>query len=159
MTFRKKLLFVGLAQLVFVSTAFAQDRGTATEAKALAEKGLAYIKSAGMAPALDAFTNDTEGKWKVKDLYVFVNKFDGVTLAHGQNKTLVGKNTLGLKDATGKSFVAEFTELAKVKGHGWVSYQWFDKTTNRTLGKSTYVVSIPGQDALLGVGIYGAHNE
>lgn len=159
MFFNKKYLFSGLSQLALVPAIFAQERGTAEEAKALAEKGLAFVKSVGTEKALDAFTNNGDGKWKMKDLYVFVNRFDGVTLAHGMNKNLVGKNTLALKDAGGKSFVAEFTTLAKEKGRGWVSYQWLDPVTSRTLVKSTYVVRVPGQEALLGVGIYGAHSE
>lgn len=133
--------------------AFAQERGTADEAKALAEKALAHIKAAGADKAYDDFSAK-DGKWQNKDLYVFVVKFDGVTTAHGANKALMGKNMLELKDPNGKAFMKEMVDTAKSKGTGWVDYMFTDPTTKKTMAKSTYVARVPGAEAFVGVGIY-----
>lgn len=139
--------------LAAATATFAQDRGTADEAKALTEKALAHIKAAGPDKAYEDFSAK-DGKWQNKDLYVFVVRFDGVTVAHGANKALAGKNMLELKDPTGKPFMKDMIETAKSKGSGWVDYMFTDPTTKKTLPKSSYVARIPGIDAFVGVGIY-----
>ena len=113
------LLFI---QFAAIGCALAQERGTADQAKALVEKGLAHIKSVGVEKAAEDFSNK-DGKWHEKDLYVFVQKFDGNTIAHGGNKGLVGKNMLDLKDANGQTYIdadvlaaAGITDLSRYGG-------------------------------------------
>ena len=76
---RKTALFL-IAQILFMGLAFAQTHGTAAEAKALAEKAVAYVKSAGAEKAFEEFSN-RDPKWVDKDLYVFAVKTDGTVLA------------------------------------------------------------------------------
>lgn len=149
----KKFAFLLLIQFVAAGAALAQEHGTADQAKALSEKGQAHIKAVGVEKAAEDFTNK-DGKWQDKDLYVFVQKFDGTMVAHGGNKMLVGKNHFDLKDANGKLFVREMIDIAKTKGSGWVDYMWTSPATKKVEAKSSYIVRIPGYDGYIGVGIY-----
>ena len=142
-------LVIGLS----TGTASAQERGTAAEAKAMAEKALAHVSSAGKVKAFADFTAKGSG-WQNKDLYVFAIDMEGNTLGHGGNPALVGKNIGALKDPTGKPFVAEFASLAKAKGSGWVDYQFLDPQTKKTLPKSSYIIKLPDSSGYVGVGVY-----
>ena len=148
---KKFLLAVGFV-FATVGFSFAADKGTADEAKAMVAKAQQEIKAKGLEAASKAFTEDA--KWKDQDLYVFVIKFDGSTVAHGGNKSLVGKNMIALKDANGKEFVKELIDTAKGKGSGWVDYYWLNSNSKKVEPKSSYVEAVVGQDALVSVGIY-----
>ena len=96
------------AILALSPPAFAQQTGTAAEAKAMLMKAVAAVK-ADKAKALDMF-NKGEGGFLDRDLYVFcANVSDGKTIALGNNnaKQLLGVDTRTLKDATGKAFGEE----------------------------------------------------
>jgi cytochrome c len=149
----KRLAFILVAQFIVAGTALAQEHGTADQAKALVEKGLAHIKTVGMEKAFEDFTAK-DGKWQEKDLYIFVVKFDGVTVAHGGNKGLIGKDMLGLKDANGQTFIKSMVDAAKTKGTSWVDYMWTNPQTKKVEPKSSYIVRIPNYDGFIGVGIY-----
>ncbi|NMM18697.1 MAG: Cache domain family protein [Rhodoferax sp.] len=143
------LLFAGVMSV----SAMAQDHGTKDEAKSLTNAALAHIKKVGNAQAFKDFTTD-KANWNKKDLYVFAMDAKGVTLAHGANEKLVGKNMMELKDQNGKMFVREITDLAAAKGEGWVDYDWAHPVTKKIEGKSTYVKRIPGFDGSVSVGTY-----
>lgn len=149
-----KILWIWLALCLGVSlSAAAQDRGTADQAKAMAEKAVAHIKAVGAEKAYEEFSA-RDGKWQDRDLYVFAIRFDGFFLAHGANKGLVGKNLIELKDPKGTFYIKEFIEVAKNRGSGWVDYMFADPQTKKTLPKSSYIIRVPGSDAFVGVGIY-----
>ena len=78
--------------------AWAQDRGSAVEAKALLDKAVAYYKANGQPKAFAAF-NDPKGAFVSKDLYIFALDMDGKILAHGANAALIGRDMMGAKDA------------------------------------------------------------
>ena len=143
------LLFAGVMSV----SAMAQDHGTKEEAKSLANVALAHIKKVGNDQAFKDFTTD-KANWSKKDLYVFAMDAKGLTLAHGANEKLVGKNMMELKDQNGKMFVREITDLAAAKGEGWVDYDWAHPVTKKIEGKSTYVKRIPGFDGSVSVGTY-----
>lgn len=149
----KKLALLAIIQFLAAGFAHAQERGTADQAKALVEKGLAHIKTVGVDKAAEDFSAK-DGKWHEKDLYVFVQKFDGTTVAHGGNKGLVGKNMIELKDANGQAFIRSMIDTAKTKGSGWVDYMWTNPQSKKVEPKTTYVVKIPAFEGLIGVGIY-----
>jgi signal transduction histidine kinase len=144
-----KMLIVISVFFLLVSLAFAG--GSAKEAKALVEKGVAYIQANGQEKAFAEFT-DTKGKFIDRDLYIFVVDFNGLTLAHGGNPKLVGKDMSELKDSDGKFFIKAFIELAKTKGSGWVDYKWQNPVTKNIEPKSTYIQR--HDDYFLGCGIY-----
>lgn len=149
----KKLAFLLIVQFMVFGTAHAQEHGNADQARSLVEKGLAHIKTVGMEKAFEDFTAK-DGKWQEKDLYVFVVKFDGVTVAHGGNKGLIGKNMLGLQDANGQTFIKSMVDAAKTKETSWVDYMWTNPQTKKVEPKSSYVVRIPNYEGFIGVGIY-----
>ena len=142
-----------LALLAATTLAFAQERGTADEAKALVEKGLAHVKAVGAEKAFADFSDKESGKWVSKDLYIVVLKFDGTIMAHGVNKGLVGKNLIDVRDPDGKYFSREMIEAGK-KGGGWTDYGFTDPVTKKIAAKSSYSKVIPGFEGIIGVDIY-----
>jgi hypothetical protein len=96
------------AVLALSATAFAQQNGTADEAKAMLQKAVAALK-ADKAKTLDLI-NKGEGGFLDRDLYVFcANIGDGKTVALGNPnaKQLIGVDTRTLKDVNGKAFGQE----------------------------------------------------
>jgi hypothetical protein len=96
------------AVLALSATAFAQQNGTADEAKAMLQKAVAVLK-ADKAKTLDLI-NKGEGGFLDRDLYVFcANIGDGKTVALGNPnaKQLIGVDTRTLKDVNGKAFGQE----------------------------------------------------
>lgn len=153
MAFATLVRTAALALVASTTLAFAQERGTADEAKALVEKGLAHVKSVGPDKAFTDFSDKESGKWVSKDLYIVVLKFDGTILAHGVNKGLLGKNLIEVKDPNGVYFTKEMIEAGK-KGGGWTDFSFTDPITKKISPKSSYAKAIPGAEAVLGVGIY-----
>ena len=145
----KKLFGVILISLLWVNFAFAG--ATANEAKGLVEKAAAYVKAEGKEKAFAEFSNPN-GKFVDRDLYIFIVDFKGLTLAHGGNAKLVGKNMFELKDADGEFFIKKFIEVAKTKGTGWVDYKWVNPVTKKIEPKSTYIQKM--DEYFLGCGIY-----
>lgn len=153
MKFAKIVRTAVLALLATTGLAFAQERGTIEEAKTLVEKGLAHIKAVGNDKAFADFTDKESGKWQNKDLYVFVVKTDGTTVAHGANKGLIGKSLIELKDPNGKLFIKEMIDVG-MKGSGMVEYSFTDPQTKKMAPKQSYVARIPGFEGIIGVGAY-----
>lgn len=145
----KRLIIGMVLPVLFVTLAFAG--GTADEAKSMVEKAVVYVKANGNDKAFAEFTN-RQGSFIDRDLYIFVVDFKGVTLAHGGNEKLVGKDMLELKDADGKFFIKAFIEVAQSKGSGWVEYKWVNPQTKKIENKATYVQKV--DDFFLGCGIY-----
>src|SRR5689334_10527632 len=81
-------LFMGI---VANCGARAAEVGTIDEARALLARAVTAIKTEGKDAAFAKF-NDAKGTFVDRDLYVFVFKLDGTTLAHGGNPALVGRD-------------------------------------------------------------------
>ncbi|MBA4418961.1 MAG: histidine kinase [Syntrophus sp. (in: bacteria)] len=143
------LLVMGLFLLALAGDLHAA--GTAAEAKAMVEKAAAFMKANGKEKAFQAFS-DQKGQFVKDDLYIFVLDLKGVTLAHGGNPKLVGKDMSGLKDSNDKPFIKEMLDAAKAKGAGWFDYSWTNPTTKKVQPKSTYYQKV--DDVMLGCGIY-----
>ncbi len=116
------------------------------------EKAADYLRRSSDAKGVYSELSDPQGRFVKGDLYVFVNTMDGVTVAHGQNARLIGKDMLELKDADGKYFMKELTEVARAKGKGWIDYKWINPVTGKVLEKTTYCQRVG--DVYLGCGIY-----
>ncbi|MCX8110300.1 MAG: cache domain-containing protein [Syntrophorhabdaceae bacterium] len=142
------LMFVCVFLFAFVKQAVAA--GTAAEAEAMVKKAAAYLKENGKDKALKEFTDGT--KFKKDDLYIFALDPKGLTIAHGGNPKLVGKDMIGLKDASGKLFIKEIVDAANSKGSGWSDYKWTNPVTKKIEDKSTYFMKV--DDVILGCGIY-----
>lgn len=142
---------LGLFLITVCMANYVLAKGTAEEAKALVGKAVAYFKANGKDKAITAF-NDPKGEFVKGDLYIFLFDADCLTLAHGANPKLVGKNIGELKDADGKYFMKEMAALAK-KGGGWIDYKWTNPETKKIQDKSSYVLPLEG-GLFVGCGIY-----
>lgn len=138
---------------VLALPAFAQERGTREEAKALNEAAVAHIKKVGAEQAAKDFATD-KARWMPKDLYPFVQDFSGVMRFHLNDK-MIGKNFSEVKDASGKEFAKEMLSVARSpKASGWVDYEWTHPVSKKIEDKTSYIQRVPGMDLFVGVGIY-----
>ncbi len=143
------VFMMGLSQLVL-----AADKGTADEAIALVKKAGTYLKDNGKDKLLSEI-NSAAPAFLSKDLYLFAYSVngDGINLAHGANKKMIGKNMLELRDADGVYIVKKFLDAANSKsGSGWVDYKWTNPKTGALEAKTTYIERFG--DILIGCGIY-----
>lgn len=131
-------IIVGLA-LLATTTAYAADRGSADEAKALALKAAALFEAKG-GDAIDAF-NATKASFVDRDLYVTVIDHQGfVRASSGPSAALIGKNTWDAEDPDGKKFVQEFWKLADSgDNQGWLTYRYIDPLTKKLAHKKAFV--------------------
>jgi hypothetical protein len=117
------------AIVAFSPTAFAQQTGTAAEAKAMLEKAVAAVK-ADKPKALSMF-NKGEGGFLDKDLYVFCDSLaDGniVAIGNPNAKYLLGKDARALMDISGKAYGREiFDGQSKPEGQITEVKYWFPR--------------------------------
>ena len=147
---KRLLVLVFAFVFLFCFMGQAIGAGTASEAEAMVKKAAEFIKANGKDKALKEFTEGT--KFKKDDLYIFALDPKGLTIAHGGNPKLVGKDMIGLKDATGKLFIKEIVDNANSKGSGWADYKWTKPVTKKIEDKSTYYMKVG--EVILGCGIY-----
>jgi cytochrome c len=119
--------------------------------KSKVEKASQFLSENGKAGLSEFMGQDNQ--WKAKP-YIFVYDLSGTIIGHPANPKLVGKNLMGLKDIKGNMFAAEFVTIAKDKGKGWSEY-WWPKPGEKTASlKASYIMRVPGQDMLVGAGVY-----
>jgi signal transduction histidine kinase len=133
-----KMFLAGiLIGLLCVSFAYAQEKGTASEAKALLSRAVAYYKANGKDKAFAQF-NKTTGRFVHSDLYICVIDPDGNVLSHGADAKLIGEPLINLEDATGKKFIKAIIDDTKVKNKGTMDYKWMNPQTKKIEQKSTF---------------------
>ncbi|HEY6198157.1 MAG TPA: cache domain-containing protein, partial [Candidatus Binatia bacterium] len=96
-------------------------------------------------------------KWNNGDVYIFIDRFDGLVLLNPPSPEIEGKNLIDWQDAKGKKIVREFVQLAKSKGSGWVDYYWPKPGEQKPSKKMSYVkkAKLPsGEDIIVGAGMY-----
>lgn len=88
--------------------------------------------------------------------YIWINDLNGVILMHPIKEKLVGKNLTGIKDKTGKRFIAMGVQVAEEKGSGWIGYLWPKPGVKQVSEKVSYVkkVNTPDGPMVLGCGVY-----
>ena len=144
-------ILVSLFWLSVGSITFAAEYGTAAEAEAMVKKAIAYLKANGKDKAFAEFSNP-KGQFVDRDLYVTVYNLNGKCLAHGANRTMIGKDLIDLKDTDGKAFVKERIELAKTKGKFWQDYKFMNPVSKAIEPKSMYCERV--EDIIVACGIY-----
>lgn len=144
------LLFV--LPLAFSINAVAADRGTRDEAVAMVKRAVNEIKKKGKDAAFEEFDDVSNKQFHSKDLYIFVNSMDGINLAHGINKRVIGVNILNQKDPDGRMFTRERLALAKSRGHGWHDFKYFDPISHRVRQKHAYIEVV--DNVIVGCGVY-----
>jgi cytochrome c len=129
--------------------AIAQTAGTPEEAKAMALKAAALLRSDGFDKAAAEFNQKTDGPFHDRDLYVYIWNTDGKCLVNPGTPALVGKTFIDLKDVDGKPIIRN---VIAVKDEGWVDYNWSNPVTHKVQLKRTYIVAVG--DMRVGVGAY-----
>ncbi|MBA5686543.1 cache domain-containing protein [Rugamonas apoptosis] len=141
------------ASLCVLAPASAAEKGTAAEAVAMTQKAITYIKEHGKDKAFAEFANPANTTFHDRDLYVYVYDMKGISLAHGVNPKMVGRNLLEMRDGDGKAIVKSFIETATgPAGKGWVEYKWPNPVTKQVDLKAGYVER--SGDLIVGSGIY-----
>lgn len=131
--------------MLVAAPAFAQEFGTAAEAKAMLDKAVMALKS-DKAKALAMFTKGEDG-FKAKDLYPFCGGADGNFTAH---PTLVGKSLKDLKDKTGKALGEEMYKVAAEGKTAEVMYMWPRPAGGDPVAKVSYVTKVGDQVCAVG---------
>lgn len=130
----------------------AADKGTPNEAVAMVKKAVAMVKSDGKEKTFAAIGDPANKDFHDRDLYVYVYDLNGLSLAHGTNPKMVGKNVIDMKDVEGKAMIAEMVKVVKEKGSGWVDYKFPNPVTKTIDAKSGYVERVG--DIFIGSGVY-----
>ncbi|HBC71795.1 MAG TPA: hypothetical protein DCZ38_03345 [Coxiellaceae bacterium] len=149
------LLFCCFISQFFIGEAKAQTKTIQQDVDALksfVDSGLAYIKEKGADKAYQEF-NNSNGKFRKENLYIFVLSYSGKVFAHGGDpKAMVGKNLFNAKDKFGTPFFQLFADAAR-RGGGVVSYYWPRPDTGVLQYKTSYIEPIDGK-TFIGAGIY-----
>jgi len=104
--------------------------GSKDEAVEMVKKGVAYLKTHGERKAYAEFTRE-DGQFRDRGLYLVVYRLDGMVLAHGQNRKMVDKNLIKLRDIDGKPFIRETVDLAKSKSAFWMDHRFTNPVTGK----------------------------
>ena len=152
---RKAVCGMAVALVVLFGTVSLLKAASLEEAKALGVKAATYIKANGKDKGV-AEVNNPKGQFVKGDLYVTVTAFDGRLLAHPMQPQLVNlaQNPATVKDATGKLFVQESTEIAKTKGSGWVTFSWTNPGTGKVQPGKYWVQRVEGMDMYTMCGVF-----
>jgi len=138
-TIWKSLCVVALTAGLASQAAFAADRATPREARAMFDQAVKYMETNGPEHAFAAF-NDPKGEFVRKDLYVFVIDDQGVYQASGAApQALVGLTVLNTTDAAGNPLFREMIDITRAKQEGTVRYMWLNRLTNKVEPKVSYV--------------------
>ena len=128
---------------LFASEAEADDRATPRDAERIVRGAVRRIEKVGKEKAFAVF-NDPEGSFSYRDLYVAVYDFSGKCLAHGADKSRIGKVLIDDKDEDGKLFVRERVAKAKADGKGWQEYKFMNPVTKKIEQKIAYFEVVDG---------------
>ena len=145
----KTIVVVVFSLCLIASVSFAQERGTAAEAKALLDKAVALIKADGEKayPKLQ----DKAGTYVSKDLYVYVFTADNATVkVHPYAPGMIGKSWKTLTDADGNPFVQKIIDGSAKSGKGSVDYSWADPKTKKVDKKSAFYEKVGSVIAVSG---------
>lgn len=157
---KKQLIaLVAPAMLFAWTSASAQD--SKTECVSMVKKASEFLKANGKEKTL-AEINNPKGAFASGEIYLFAsdhipnwdpNKDRTVTLAHGANPKLVGKDMTDLKDADGFAFVRRMAEIASSKtGEGWTDYKWPNPVTKAIEPKTTFTKRV--EPLVISCGVY-----
>ena len=145
------VVLIGLVLLLGSSMSYAADAGTKEEAVAMVKKAIDYIKANGKDKAFEEFSNP-KGQFVDRDLYIVVYDMDMKCLAHGQKKSMVGKDMLDFKDTDGKEYYKERQALLKANNTAWQDYKFMNPVSKKIEPKEMYLEKFG--DIVIGCGVY-----
>lgn len=143
---------------VACSSAFADNKADCVN---LVKKASDFLAANGKEKTL-AEINNQKGQFAHGEIYLFAsdyianwdsNKDRTITLAHGANPRLVGKDMTDLKDADGVPFVKKMAEIAASKsGEGWTDYKWPNPVSKAIEPKTTFTKRV--EPLVISCGVY-----
>lgn len=142
-----------LCAALFLTPAFAEDRGTPEQATAMVHRVIADMKATSK-DAVITEINSLSNKYRDRDLYVTVMDMTGKEIAHGSNKKMQGVNLIDMKDSDGKLYIKERLDMVKAKGKGWQDYKFLNPVTKQIEPKSMYFEKF--DDVIVSCGVYKA---
>ncbi|MFA4906573.1 MAG: cache domain-containing protein [Candidatus Margulisiibacteriota bacterium] len=142
---------IGMFLILSCCVSLAADAGTKEEAVAMVKKAIEYIKANGNDKAFEEISNP-KGQFVDRDLYAVVYDMNAKCLAHGQKKSMVGKELIDFKDVDGKEYMKERLELMKKGQTAWQDYKFMNPVTKQIEPKSMYLERFG--DLIVGCGIY-----
>jgi len=152
------------AELAAESTAYCQSTATTKPTPemimAKVDQAAKLLEKEGTAAFPKFMGNGSE--FLFAGTYIWINDLNGVILMHPIKDKLVGKNLTGIKDKTGKRFIAMGVELAEEKGSGWIGYLWPKPGEQEVSPKVSYVKKVrtsDGNDMVLGCGVYDMNDQ
>ncbi|MBT9610130.1 MAG: methyl-accepting chemotaxis protein, partial [Aquabacterium sp.] len=86
--------------------------------------------------------------------YFWVNDMAGVMVHHPIKPQLNGKNLSDMKDPNGTYLFRAFTDMARTRGEGFVTYQWPKPGHEAPVDKVSYVKAFAPWGWVLGSGLY-----
>jgi PAS domain S-box-containing protein len=86
--------------------------------------------------------------------YLFVNTWQGISLAHGLQPDLIGTNMWETEDSKGNKTIQMLVAAAKKEEGGYVSYWWRKSSAIEESPKIAYAKSIPDWEIFVGSGVY-----
>jgi hypothetical protein len=144
------LLVSGLS--AFGGSAWADEGGSAAEARAMLERALVALK-VDEAKALAAFTAGGAA-FRAKDLYVFCVDPTGVVTANGGHPDHIGRDTHAEVDADGKN-IGDAILAAAQQGEVHAATYLYPKPGSEEPALKTALIGRVA-DQICGVGYYGA---
>ncbi len=121
----------------------------------LVKKGVDMARRRGLQATITA-AQDKNGPFCDGEWYLFLHTIEGhiTILAHPFAPQLVGKDAAANLDVKGKAITLEMIELVTKQGSGWINYWWPKPGATAPSLKSTYLCSIPGENAFVACGIF-----
>ena len=147
----KRFLIALAACLMALMPLSQSDASSHDEAKAqhLVAMAVEHFKQRGAEATIAAI--NAGGSFKDGELYVFMVTLAGVSVANAADQSNVGKNSIDLKDSTGKPYVREILDSATEEG-AWVHYMRINPSTGKDQLKMSWVRKVDGH--VIGCGIY-----
>jgi cytochrome c len=144
--------FIALAACLLAIQPVLHARASVNEqakAQQMADRAVAYFKEHGGEATIKAI--NAGGSFRDGELYVFMLTIDGVSVANAADQTNVGRNSIDLKDSTGKPYVREILDRASEDG-AWVRYTRINPATGKDQLKMSWVRKVEGY--VIGCGVY-----
>src|SRR5664279_4140191 len=101
---------------------------TKDDAVTMVKKAVATIKDQGIEKGY-AEIRTTGGKFVDGEIYVVVQGFNGITLAHATNPKLIGRNMIDEQDVDGKYFAKGLVENGQKQASFWYDFKFVNPAT------------------------------
>ncbi|MCK5539886.1 MAG: cache domain-containing protein, partial [Deltaproteobacteria bacterium] len=86
--------------------------------------------------------------------YIFVDSWEGISLAHGLQPALIGTDMWETEDCKGNKTTQMLVAASKKKEGGYVNYWWRKPTTGNESPKIGYAKSVSDWKFFVGTGVY-----